>query len=762
MADKLDFSRKVADVRGASNVPVVEKNVSLEPTSTPNFQGAFQEFADANNSMSAIGARVAQASNNALAQQLGTESGRNPHGELGPSITEFDKNFAASYSAQANATLTIQADKLLSDARVKMSKPTRLTPELVAQTNAELAAGLNKIAQNAPSNVRPHLEASFASQLLSQNESYQNKMLGDQREDEKNNLINALDISTKQANELAIKGDAKGAERAVAAANEMAASGEANHYFTPQQARVARESTEQAAINGIYVNQAMQADKEGKLEAFEKNFAENKHGLSNEQWLAAGQAIKTQMNFIQGLRSQDQSLRMAKANLALAEHPLQIGSNYIADLQANLTAEQFAKFQTNMVTAVNKATKKQQAAQALVGMLHNSEAFSRATHDEKNDAFDMDVNHTEQAGKQSGQNITHPEAQLMVAMNSAGTIPKYVNQLKQDLSSTNPANISTAGESVERMFQSGNGNKLVGLGDEPVAMYEKFQALRTSMPDNEAAIAAHEIVYGKTPQQREANNLAWTDNVKPINKDLSTKTKFYLGQANIPAFSNLRNTTAYVRQMENTYETYFKLLNGDNTTALKMLRQNVAQTYGETMVNGKSEFTYLPIEKVLNLPEDSVGLIQADVSKQLNEQFMHTRQLYDAGRSDYYWEVRPKQNIEDIHAEINKAKSHGINQTLMAQEKIKQFNKGGGVEVLKHWRGAPVERYETVLQANPYSTMTTNVANPVSGGWEIMLKSEKGLHSIALLDNITGVVTYRPNAQKLQQQTALLHGWAKR
>lgn len=729
MADKLDFSRNVADVKGASKVPVVEKNVGVEQTSTPNFQGAFQEFADANNSMSAIGARVAQASNNALAQQLGTESGRNPHGELGPSITEFDKNFAASYSAQANATLTIQADKLLSDARVQMSKPTRLTPELVAQTNAELAAGLNKIAQNAPSNVRPHLEASFASQLLSQNESYQNKMLGDQREDEKNNLINALDISTKQANELAIKGDAKGAERAVAAANEMAASGEANHYFTPQQARVARESTEQAAINGIYINQAMQADKEGKLPEFEKEFAANKHGLSNEKWMAAGQAVQQQMNFIRGLRQQDENLKAQQMMNLIATDPGSITAtkwNDFADSVSQLKSEE-VKFK--YIQALKKNQSSTASVDGLIKDFSNPEAWANSTDKVQNAAFNKSVNYVMEQSKNLPNPVSHDQAEVQVAASAGGQVSVFTNALKNKLSSANPAYIESAAQQIHALQAMGAGHALSGLNEQDRTAYTKYEALRDSMEPTEAAREMTNVVYNQDPDVQQANKQKWSNLLSTATTGGKTATQFALSQVDLSAsdFINPNMAQVYGANILSKFSTFFQLANGDVNVAKKLTKQFVDENFGETRVNGQRYKTLHPLEKVLGFEDaHSVPYIQQDVINQLNEKFTPIKDAYERKETNEYWETVPLSG-----------KEKGVFRTLYEPVKLKRH--------IRTDKGEKTENFNVVLQGNAFDN------------WDVSVETGTGMRNLFQIAPYLGVINYTPNAKAIRESYLKAH-----
>ncbi len=761
MADQFTFSKNVPDVRSTPNVPVIEAHETTKMTSTPEFQSAFQANAEANNQLGAIGAKVAQVASNEIATQLGGQSGKTPHGDLFPPLTDFDKNFAESYRTQAHATLGLQADKLITDSNLKASAASRITPKLIAETQQNITKGLQKIYELAPHEVRPQLEATYGAAQLNQVEQLNKRMLSEQHEDRRNNTILANDKNAELAHSLAASGNFKAAEALIKTTEKLNTSAAASNIgFTPQAGKAGTDAVKQSYINGRLQAEYNNAVSQKKGDEYLKNLATRPDWISDAEYPHAIQSIRSYASTQEGLKAGYENLQLTKFNLAIAENK-PITGQMIADLQANVSPQQFVDAQIKLVTATNKSNKLSASAMALAGNFANNNSFAGASPQEKNAAFDLNVGNYIQNSQKEGSNLSLPEAQLHVAMNAAGTIPKYVNLLNEQLSGTNPVDIITGGQSAEVMYQSGNAQKLNGLKPESLAMFEKFQALRTSMPDIEAAQKAHEIVYGKTPEQKEANDSAWTDFVKKNINTKESKASFYLREA-APANSIIRNSEAYALQMGNTFETYFKMLNGDSTTAQKMLQKNVSQTYGETYVNGTKEFTYLPVEKMLNMPEDSIGIIHSDVAIQLDKQFTHTKSLYDAGRSDFYWEVRPKQNINDVRTEFEKVKKSGFTGTsLRAQEKLKDFNTKNGVEVIKHWRGAPPEVYETVLQANPYSTMTTNASNPVSGGWEIMLKSNKGIKSISILDPIAGVVTYRPDKQKLQAQYALLNIWMR-
>src|ERR1700751_3989563 len=161
------------------DIPVLGRQTEAQVTSEPDVQSGFDQLAASQNNLSAIGAQVAQSASNQTTAVLGNISCNNPHVDLTPPLTDFDKNFTQNYQAQAQATLGLQGQKLLDDAHVAMSKPPRLTPELIAQTQNQLQSGLSKIADQAPTAIKGSLQNTFNSQILDQTMQYQTKMIQD-------------------------------------------------------------------------------------------------------------------------------------------------------------------------------------------------------------------------------------------------------------------------------------------------------------------------------------------------------------------------------------------------------------------------------------------------------------------------------------------------------------------------------------------------------------------------------------------------------
>jgi hypothetical protein len=167
----------------SKDVPIYERHVTAEEQGVADYGNAFRQLGAAQNNLSAIGSSVAQSASNALAEQLGGEAGKTPHGPLGLSLTDFDKRFAQSYSTQAHATLGLQANKLINDSNMEVAKAARVTPQLIAKSQQNISIGLQKIYELAPRDVRTSLETTFGATQLSQAEQLNKRMLNEQKQD---------------------------------------------------------------------------------------------------------------------------------------------------------------------------------------------------------------------------------------------------------------------------------------------------------------------------------------------------------------------------------------------------------------------------------------------------------------------------------------------------------------------------------------------------------------------------------------------------
>ena len=736
-------------------IPVIAKNENVQGGSSTDFQSSVNAFAESSNHLSAIGAQVAQSANNQMAAQLGYEAGKTPHGNLTPSITEFDKNFAESYKTQANATLSIQGHRLLTDAKVKLSEPNRLTPELIASTNSQVQRGLDKIASNAPTEIRGQLEANFASQLMNQDAQFKEKMISQQREDQKNNILNALDLYNKTANELASTGNYPAALRLVEIAKKTADSAHASAFLTREQARVAYDSTHQSYINGRHIFEATNAYNQGRYAEYQKEFARERHGLTNEQYLAAGKAFTDQINFLEHLKSQEQTLQAVRFEQEIAEDVNGITGARTALLKSQVSPLQYEKLQLEYIKAKKIFNTQRAASRSIIAGFSDPNVFGRGTTKEKNNAFDDLVYQDMKTMENAGTPISIEESQVRIARRAAGAVPGYLDVLNTKLASKNPVDVETAGKSIAAIFNAGKGANLEGLNPKSNAMYEMYQALRRSKNPQEAAEEAYNAVYNQKPEEKKVVEDAWADELKQFKSD--GKLKEYTNLAGVNS-KNLVDPLGYVEQVENILHSNYVLTKGDLDTAKKMTANIIKNTYGESHVNGRKETTFYPLETAVGIPADGAGYIQDDVIEYVNEQLKSTKVAFDAGSLDYYWEVEPRRSLENIKNEKHGFESPNI--TLAREQSHKQkFETGSEMIIHKHYKNGVRETYPLIIKADPWLSKAANPTKPYTAGWDIVLGTKTGIKPLPRVNPMMDqVIVYKPDVKKIHERYMKDHG----
>lgn len=748
-------------------IPTYQRQEQIQPSSgVPNFGEAAREYGKAAyEPLSQIGAAVAQSANTQMAQQWGYEMGQTPQGDLLPPITNFDKQVTDAYHTQAQATLTLQANQMMYDADTQVNSASRITPGLISQTQQNMAIGMKKIVDNAPTAIKPQLEASFSNQLMSQTHNYQLKMISQNKEDQKNTIVAALNQNAMTANELAAKGDFIGAEHVVDQSKKLAEGGVGSNSITRDQANVSYNTTRQAMLNGKTTHNYLQARAEGKEEKWFKDFANadpKKLGMTFAEKQAAGNAVLSYSGTLDSMRAKDENLRIAQFDRAIVEDVGGINGSMIQDLKENVSPTKFEDAYVKYLTAMKRNNSSQAITNALIAGFNNPEVFARASANDINTAFDENVkrgmqNHTPMAAK----NLDEVEAQ--VAASAAGPVPRYINLLNTKLSSINPTDIESAGKAIEYMYQANKGANLKGVSDESLGMYNMYGALRRVMPADEAAQTAYNAIYNQTPEEKKVVDSNWADFAKST-RQTQGDLNFYTQLGEVDK-DKLTDPAGYVEQASSLLESYFKLTKGDLNTAKKMTADAIKSTYGETMVNGKSETTFYPLENVVDLPHDGAGLIQDDIIEQVGSQLKSTKEAFDRGESQYYWEIEPRRTVEGAMAPKHNLMSNFL---VYGQQPVadfanrieaERFGKGEQMTIHRYWKNGTRETYPLIVKADPWLVKLNNQTKPYGGAWDVVIGTERGWKPIQRLNPMMGqFIYYRPNIQKIRSNYAKMHG----
>jgi hypothetical protein len=726
MAD-LDFSRSVPDVPASSgpNVPApYHRTETVQPVRMPDFQQAMTNYAADTNWMSFIGSQVAAKASDAVAQKIGGELGKNPKGDIGPSFTDFDKTMKNSYNQQAQATLSLQANKLLTDSNIATAQATRITPDLIAKTNASVTKGMQDILKNAPDEVKPHMELQFGTAMLDQNAQLSGRMIREQKEDQRNNSALASDLNSQHAYSFGLNGNEKAGLAAIENTRRLNEASYAARLITPEDVKSRVDSARQSYLSGKMIHDYNNAkDKEGYL----KSIADKKPSyLSDTDYMAVTNNLMQYVNHQDSLRSQDQQLRVAKFNNSIAMNPMAPDmASQLQDLKNNVSPETYEKAQLSYINAVKTYNKESGDVNNALASWNDPSSFARLTEKSVNKGYDMLVNRYIQQRDQQGSPISHEEAEAQVAASAAGKVPVFVDTLKNKLNSANPAMMDVAARQIDSLYSMNAGHALQGLSDSDKSIYTQFKSLRDSLPPEEAAKIAIQNA-NQDPDTQKMNKEKWSAFVKSQTAGTifgaTAPTKWALKQVglNEDEFLNPGIANEYGNLILQKYATFYQNLNGDKDNALKMIKQEVKENFGTTGVNGGSVKTLHPLEKVLGYDENSdvVPYIQNDVMDTLHKSFAPTKEAFSKNQSNVYWDIVPSD-------QKNRNYIYGHNYPPI---QVKRY--------MKTASGVKTDTYDVMLIGNSFN-------------WDIALKTDSGMRPLIQVAPYLGVQTYTPNKKAI-------------
>lgn len=701
------------------NLPTLERQTTVKESTHPDIQSAGQQLAASNNLMSTIGAQVAQAANTQMAKQLGYEAGKNPHGDIGLQLTEFDKHFAESYNTQANSVLTLQGQKLLNDAHLEMSKAPRITPELIASTQKQLDVGLKNIANNAPTAIKGQLEATFASQTLHQVSQYNEKMFTQDREDSKNNLTNASEIHIKQANELSMSGDYGGGLLHEQAAIQAADNGLKNRYYTPEQARTIKESATKSRLAGMWIHEADIAESRNKLPEFLKVYESDTHGMTHEQHQYVGQAILNHFNQKKQLKAENENILAQQMVNDIALDPALVTPTRIQDFKDNVSRLKGEQIEFKWIQALKKKQTDNSAQTNLMQNWGDARAQANAGPKLQNSTFNELVKNAMTRDK----NLSLDDAENQVAGSAGSTIPIFTDSLKAKLWSGDPAQMDSAARQINSLKATHQGHALRGLNDGDNALFAQYEALRNPADPTVGAKLVIENAQNLDPAVLKVTQAKWATNVDVHTRQAKTDVddwvlnKFGLAKQS-SIFHPFRNSfsdpflaTHYSADILNKYKSFYEMTRGNDTVATKMTQEYVDNNYGQTAINGRKDWTLHPIEQTLGFTtNDGIPFIQKDILRQMEQPLKDLKESYDRKATDAYWTVEGEPKA------------------------------GEPIKMTKHERaalGTITKTYDLNLMGNNFDQ------------WDLQIITDHGPVSIFLDSPQLGLTTYTPNRDRI-------------
>ncbi len=716
-------------------VPVLQRQVAAHPESAvPDFGSAFSGLALTESALGKISSTIAMQSGVELAKRQGNLLGKTPQGELLPAFTKVDQAFVDSYSAQAKATLGLQANDLINQSQEQISQNYKLNSTSISQFHEQTMKGVQEILKNAPSTIRPELENQYASHIMDSTHQLQLRMISQQKDDAKqqqevynNNQVKAAFDSSFQTN--TPEGQAQSAQNLESFRQDLQKQRMSGMIDRKTEASMYSAAKLQY-YSGVYSRGASDA-KAGRnlpeyLKIMHKNLPDD---LSESEKITVGNNVMTYVNALHNEEAQDQQLVLSQLNRSLAENTL-TGSQ-IAQAESQLPPTEFNNFMTKLWTFKNTKGQEMAATESLANNISDIYSMAQATDKQKNSAYNALV------FKQMQQT---PDADTLqvetgVVKGAGGEIPAFTKQLGAMITSGSPDDMYRATRAISSVSSYAPQN-IQSLPKEARAMASIFEDLhQVGVNVNDAYAAAREQVLNKTKDQQEANEQSYSEYRK---NNLATSDQVQskaLRLLNKPWGASVPDLPAVSNRIMRAWEGYYKLTNGNAAAADKLTAQGLEAAYGTTHVNGAKQFVYLPPEKIAGIGDDAPHIVQNDILRNVRPQLAATFEAFKQNKNDYYYRLSDR-----------------------------NFDEKGPIKVEKVWRGQGkkeglIEQFNLQATANSNMQLTSNAARPYSGYYDLGLIDKNGFgFPLATVSNTqTHTVGYRPDIQYIRDEYTKYH-----
>jgi hypothetical protein len=713
---ELDFSHTVSEVpQHQQNPAPYHRTEKIEQNTTPDFQSAISNYASSQNWMSSVGSFVANRASNAIAEKLGTEIGKNPKGDLGViPLTEFDDAMQKSYVTQSQATLGLQANKLITESNLEVAKVSRITPELIRKTNSSVSIGLQNIFNNAPSAIQANLQSHYGNLMLTQNADLTERMLREQKQDRTNNTALASQMNNEHAYTFGLHGNDKAAQAAIETTTKLSQADVASRLMTPEQAKSNIDAARKSYLTGKMIHD-YNSKKDEEKPAYLKSIVDKKPDyLSDTDYMDVTNGLMTFVNHQNALLAQDQSLSLAKFNTSIAMNPLAADMpQQLQELKRNVSPIAYEQAQLKYVNTVKAFNTEQGNVNNAIASWNDPSSFSRLTEKGINKAFDTQVNHYVQQRQEQSNPISVEEAEVQVAASAGGKIPIFEKELQNKLLSGNPANIQSASNQIDMLNHMKRGSVYEGVSTKAKAIATLFQQQRGSMPDSDLARQITDNLSNVDEKMQKTLDNSWS-------LILSQKGVGGMGKNKSFADFGLQTVglskdkmggdyfgTIYGNDIYNQLNSNFTATRGDYNAAVKMTQDYVDNHYSDTYVNGTKQKSDSSVEKYLGYEgNDVTPYVQQDILNHLSESFSVAKTAYP----DDYWETLPLKN------KVVEAVRH-----VKTKDGIKQY------------------RYPI------------NLVGREGNQWDVSVQTPYGQRSLFLVAPHLGITTYNPNKEAIDK-----------
>lgn len=770
----------------AQEIQTLQAQERLSLTTQPqNFVGVMTQLASTPTILGTIGANMASGASQTFQKLRGIEAGKTPSGDILPPITEADKAFVDGYSAQAQQTLSLQAQQLLNQGQLELNKNYKLSNGQIQAYNQNMQQGLQQIIDQAPSTIRMDLAGQFSGQLQRDVFNLNNRLISQQKTQAKENASVYQSRQLTAMSDTALSGGANASAQTKQILDKTIKNingNEASGLISPVEAESQREAAKQTYINSLLSADAASAKQNKNTAQFLNSLVQTPaeyQGIkvTPTQWESARRQALGYIQNLDQFTNRNQNLILSDALVKQQETGLTTSD--IASLKEQLDPERFNTFYTSYLKSENSRISKIEQAQFGAANYHNPAIMSSLSSQQRNAAFDMQANDIYITAQDNGNPISIQEARYKAAISSPVPIPKYINSLSAELNSPDTGIAIQAAATVSRFFDTNNGNL---LGDtfkqnsQASMMVHAISQYKLAGRGDAEAVELARMTFNQPKEKMEANQAIATEWSRKVNTPALT-TSWASQFINNDGGAVIPNQSVLYNQMKQVYKDYLVAFNGDQNLANTYLEQGMKQAYGVTKINGREEYVYMPLEQVAGLDKYATPLVMDDIYEQVTKQFENLKSIHDKPNSnlDFYYELKPRVTYQQYAEskillneqdkpyqpkaktpqEITKELDKRSIKFQEAKKNIAQFEAGNPIEFEQVFDNG--QRYTRFVEitASPFTSISTG-ENPVIGGYGVQMRDENGVpvQLYGIFDKNYSYPAYVPNISNIKQKYA--------
>lgn len=728
----------------------------VRPVSQPQVSSAVTSLAYSGSILGDIGARMAQAGSQALAEQMGYQYGKNPQGNLGVPLTKFDQTMMRAYKAQSSAVLSNRANELLLKGQMELAKQDKLTPEYLQAYHNKMRRGLEGISSMAPTGVREQLENKFASSLMTSNANLQIKLTNQQKQDEKNNYMLYMNNIGKNLFNKSYMGFANESQKELEEFYQNNRDKVEARQLTPLQAEQANNSAKLAHFSGLYSNLAIEAMQNGKLTEFMNDFV--KSGDVNLNPSEFNEVLSNVTNYVSGQQRQVknfENIQIGRANLDIERGVM--SPEKMADLKNNLSEEGYLSVQAKYFKGLQKTQANTVLLEEGAANYKNPTYMANLTPKERNKIYEYKAQKIQDAYKtEYNENISSDEAKALAVQQSPVPIKAFNDEI--DALANSVATIDRAVQMYDQVAESGQSDKLVGVSNNAKNMMELYKHYSQGFDPQTAFQKAHDVVYNMDESRRElirANYNSWHQ------KHLSTQAQidsFVNDLTDMPMFNKpeILDKSHFQAEIIKRFKAHVMDLDGNIELAKKRVQSELSATSGISYVNGKKQYM-MGAPEIFTGKSDIAPFVKYDYAQQLQEQLKPYKKAYDKGDlgiNDYYEVVMPVSAREAVEAKTqiavfendpNRPKPQSLDEMLLTEmsgaendinkyrDVVRKFESNEPIKVIRHFRDGSKKEYTLAIEPNRYMTETNNPLMRTRGSYIYRLVNEDGQYEHSFL-----------------------------